>query len=153
MPIRPARPEDLDAIRDCAASAYGRYVARIGQEPAPMIADFKARIGRGVVHVSTGEKDGEEGPVRGFIIFYPRGDHIHLENVAVAAGFQRRGIGRELIDCCEDFARQNGFAAVELYTNEKMAENLDLYPRLGYRETGRGEQDGFNRVFFRKEIA
>jgi hypothetical protein len=26
------------------------------------------------------------------------------------------------------------------------------YPRLGYEETGRAEQDGFPRVFFRKRL-
>jgi hypothetical protein len=33
-----------------------------------------------------------------------------------------------------------------------MTENLACYPRHGYAETHRAEQDGFNRVFFRKPI-
>jgi hypothetical protein len=31
-----------------------------------------------------------------------------------------------------------------------MSENLDYYPRRGYRETHRAEQDGYRRVFFTK---
>ncbi len=46
-----------------------------------------------------------------------------------------------------------GFSAVELYTNEKMTKNLQPYPYLGYREIGRWEEDGFNRVFFKKELS
>ena len=33
-----------------------------------------------------------------------------------------------------------------------MTENLELYPRLGYREVDRREEDGFSRVFFRKRL-
>lgn len=53
---------------------------------------------------------------------------------------------------CEAAARQAGLAAVDLYTNEMMAENLAIYPRLGYAETGRRREDGFNRVFFSKSL-
>jgi hypothetical protein len=41
---------------------------------------------------------------------------------------------------------------VTLYTNERMTENLVFYPALGYVETGRGMQDGFARVFYRKPL-
>jgi hypothetical protein len=33
-----------------------------------------------------------------------------------------------------------------------MTENIAMYPRLGYRETGRGEQAGYARVFFAKRL-
>ncbi len=33
-----------------------------------------------------------------------------------------------------------------------MTENLAYYPRHGYAETHRAEQDGFRRVFFRKRL-
>ena len=42
--IRPAGPEDVDAIRRIARAAYALYVPRIGREPAPMVADFTASI-------------------------------------------------------------------------------------------------------------
>ena len=41
---------------------------------------------------------------------------------------------------------------IELYTNAAMRENVDYYPHLGYEETGRHEEDGFQRVFFRKAL-
>jgi hypothetical protein len=34
-----------------------------------------------------------------------------------------------------------------------MTENLAYYPRHGYAETHRAEQDGFRRVFFTKHLA
>ncbi len=42
--IRPAGPDDLDAVRRIARAAYAPYVPRIGREPAPMVADFTASI-------------------------------------------------------------------------------------------------------------
>lgn len=149
MAIRPAQEEDLPAIRRCAREAYSIYVDRIGREPAPMIANFENQIRDGVVHVA----ENEDAQLLGFIVFYPREDHMHLENVAVSSMHQGKGVGRCLIEFCEAAAIRSGISKIELYTNEMMTENLRLYPRLGYREIGRWSEDGFNRVFFRKRIS
>lgn len=147
MNIRKAIMPDLDGIKSCARQAYEIYVDRIGREPAPMVADFKTEIENGHVHVLAGEN-----LIEGFVVFYRRGDHIHLENVAVAPEVQGKGIGRQLVTFVENSARNAGIEAVELYTNQKMTENLTFYPSIGYEEIGRGEQDGFLRVFFRKDL-
>lgn len=147
MEIRPARMTDLDGIRRCAEAAYAIYVPRIGKRPAPMVADFARLIGDGKVHVLS-----EGGTIAGFAVLYRRGDHVHLENVAVHPDFQKRGHGVRLISHVERFAAEAGAKAVELYTNVKMTENLSLYPSLGYEETGRRHEDGFDRVFFRKTL-
>lgn len=39
-----------------------------------------------------------------------------------------------------------------LYTNAKMHENLRLYPHLGFTETARRRDQGYDRVFFRKAV-
>ncbi len=148
MRIRRASHADVPAIRACAEASYEKYVGRMGEIPAPMLADFEMLVSEGFVYVA----NDEGGVLAGFIVFYPRGDHMHLENVAVSPDHQGQGVGGELIAFCEEQAHSNGCAAVELYTNEKMSENLTLYPKLGYVETGRGTQHGFHRVFFRKEI-
>jgi ribosomal protein S18 acetylase RimI-like enzyme len=147
MEIRQARVTDLHGIRRCAEAAYSIYVPRMGKRPAPMVADFARLIGDGNVHVLS---DG--GTIAGFAVFYVRGNHVHLENVAVHPDFQKRGHGVQLIAYAEHFAAEAGMNAVELYTNVKMAENLSLYPRLGYKEIGRWQEDGFDRVFFRKTL-
>jgi GNAT superfamily N-acetyltransferase len=65
---------------------------------------------------------------------------------------QGRGIGVRLLDLAEDHARSLHLGEVRLYTNEAMTENLSYYPRHGYAETHRAEQDGFRRVYFRKPL-
>lgn len=146
--IRRANIGDEPIIRFCAESAYARYVSAIGCKPAPMVADFKSQIESGEVYVAIGPDD----DLQGFIVFFAKGDHIRLENVAVLPAASGRGIGKSLIQFCEDEARRLGFGVVQLYTNEKMIENLSIYPRLGYVEVDRRTEDGFNRVFFEKAL-
>ena len=146
--IRQAQPGDEPAVRACAEAAYEQYVAAIGKKPAPMVADFASLIASGFMHVATGA----EAAVLGFIVFYKKHDHVFLENAAVHPGAGGRGIGKRLIAFCEAEAKQFGATSIKLYTNEKMTENLSIYPHLGYRETGRKREDGFNRVFYEKLI-
>ena len=77
---------------------------------------------------------------------------LELENVAVDPAEQGLGHGRALVAFAESHARALGLTAVELYTNEAMVENLQLYPRLGFVETGRRVEDGYRRVYFRKTL-
>ena len=147
MEIRPATREDLDAVRACAEAAYQVYVEAIGRKPAPMVADFAVALAAGRLFVAA-----DESGLGGFAVFYTREDHVHLENVAVAPDHQGKGVGRALVSYAESAARRDGVERVELYTNEKMTENLSWYPRLGYEEIGRWREDGFNRVFFRKQL-
>jgi GNAT superfamily N-acetyltransferase len=112
-----------------------------------MNADFDQQIEQGLVYVATcGPQFG------GYVVFYPEGDHLHLDAVAVLPEHSGKGLGRGLIGFVEHVARRDGFQAVELYTNEAMTENLAMYPKLGYRETHRKQDAGYNRVFFRKAV-
>lgn len=138
---------DVAALRAVAEAAYERYVARMGRRPAPMDEDFAARTARGEAFAA---RDG--GAVVGYVVCHARGDHLHVANVAVAPAGQGRGLGKALMAFAEAEAVRLGLSAVELYTNIHMRENLDFYPRLGYGETGRRREDGFDRVFFRKEL-
>lgn len=147
--IRIAGKGDEPRIRACADLAYARYVAAIGRKPAPMVANFASQIAAGDVHVATNAL----GKILGFIVFYEEPGHIMLENVAVFPEAAGRGVGRELVGFCEETARRRGLDAVHLYTNEKMTENLSIYPRLGYVEVGRRTEDGFNRVYFEKSVS
>ena len=145
--IRKACHSELDQVEACAVAAYSRYIERIGKAPAPMVADFAASIENEILYVIEDNKK-----ICGFVIFYARDDHIHLENVALDPCFQGRGLGMRLIEFVEQRARADGYTRVELYTNAKMTENLGLYPRLGYQQFDRRIEDGFDRVYFEKTL-
>jgi ribosomal protein S18 acetylase RimI-like enzyme len=145
--IRPGLPEDAAAVTACVRAAYAGYVERIGREPAPMEADYAALIAAGAVWVAD-----DAGRVVGVLVLQTQGRALLVENVAVLPERQGHGLGRELLGFAEGRGRMAGLAEVTLYTNEQMTENLRFYPALGYVETGRGVQDGFARVFFRKPL-
>lgn len=145
--VRPALATDLADIQSCAVRAYTKYVERMGREPAPMHADFANQIAKGCVDIATCESR-----FAGYVVFYPEGDHVHLENVAVLPEYSGRGVGKHLIEHVERATREAGYEAVELYTNEAMTENLAMYLKIGYVEIDRRGEAGFNRVFFRKPV-
>ena len=145
--IRLATKTDLLAIRDCANRAYARYISAIGRRPAPMDADYASLIDGRSVYISF---DGQE--FQGFIACYPKNGSMLLDIVAVHPWFQGRGVGKKLIAFCEGQAVQLGLRNVCLYTNEKMTDNLSIYPKLGYVEVDRRTEDGFNRVYFEKKF-
>ncbi|RII78360.1 GNAT family N-acetyltransferase [Pseudomonas monteilii] len=146
--IRLALATDEPEVRQCAEQAYARYVPLIGRKPAPMTADFARQIADGVVYVATDDR----AVFQGFIVFYAEHGHMLLENVAVLPSAAGQGVGKALIRFCEDAARQQGVGAVHLYTNEKMTENLSIYPKLGYVNVGQRTEDGFKRVYFEKTL-
>jgi ribosomal protein S18 acetylase RimI-like enzyme len=145
--IRLAHSGDLDSVKRCAEEAYALYVPRMGKKPAPMVADFRAQVEAGRIYVIEAG-----GDVAGFIALYRRRDHIHVENVAVFPARQRQGLGRALLSFAEEEAKRRNVRTIELYTNVKMTENLELYPRLGYVEIDRRQEEGFSRVFYRKHL-
>ncbi len=146
--IRPAVLCDVPAIRAIAKAAYAPYVPLIGRKPAPMVADFDAVVAAGYADVALAGSE-----VAGYIIHMSATpDGWFLENLAVSPAAQRTGLGHALIAHAEAAARAAGACEITLYTNAKMEANLAFYPRLGYIETHRAVENGFDRVFFRKSI-
>lgn len=145
---RAATAADVARIERIVEAAYAPYVERIGRRPAPMTVDYRALVA--TTDHATVLVDGDE-PV-GVIVTVPEPDHLLVENVAIAPHAQGRGYGRMLLSLAEQQARDLGLTQVWLYTNAKMTENVALYPRLGYAEVARHRQDGFERVFFVKDL-
>lgn len=143
--IRPASAADVTDVERIVADAYEPYVARIGRRPAPMDVDYASAIDATDVIVSGGR-------VAGAIVTVTGSDHLLIENVAVDPALHSRGLGRILLAHAESRARELGLTQTRLYTNAAMTENLEFYPRLGYVETDRGSENGFERVYFAKDV-
>ncbi len=73
-----------------------------------------------------------------------------MENVAVRPAAQGRGVGRALLAHADRTASRLGLTELRLYTHSGMTENIALYTRLGWHETERRTEHGFQRVFFAK---
>jgi ribosomal protein S18 acetylase RimI-like enzyme len=146
--LRTARPEDRAAVEAIVDAAYSIYVERIGKPPGPLLDDYAGLIGAGAVSVL----EDPNGIIAALIVLLPKPDHLLLDNIAVHPDRQGRGLGRRLIAFAETEARRLGCTELRLYTHQRMTENIALYTRLGFRETGRGHDAGYDRVFMTKAL-
>jgi GNAT superfamily N-acetyltransferase len=147
MRIRPAGHGDIAPITAIVNAAYSIYIPLIGKPPGPMLDDYAAHVRAHAVWVAEADAG-----IAGLIVLLPETDHLLLDNVAVDPARHGQGVGRALMRFAEVEARRRGFSELRLYTHEKMTENVALYARSGWTETGRGEQLGYSRVFFSKRL-
>jgi ribosomal protein S18 acetylase RimI-like enzyme len=146
--IRPAVAADRTAVEAIVHEAYAVYIDRIGKPPGPMLDDYGALIAAGAVSVLD-----INGAVAAIIVLLPKPDHVLLDNIAVRRDRQGQGLGRRLIAFAEAEAARLGYRELRLYTHQLMTENIALYTRLGFVETGRGHDGGYDRVFMSKPLA
>ena len=145
--IRAAIAADVPAIAQIVDHAYRHYIARMGKSPGPMLEDYAARVSEGVVWVL------EEGTViAAIIVLLPAVNYLLLDNIAVSPHRQGLGLGRRLLAFAETEALRRGYCEIRLYTHQTMVENQRLYASIGYEETGRGTEAGYDRVFMRKQL-
>lgn len=147
LSVRQAAAGDVPRIREIVAAAYAPYLARIGRPPAPVTADYDAAVASGDVWLAA-----TNDAILGVLVLRAMADHLLLENIAVDPRAQGTGTGARLLALAEHQAELLGLSQIRLYTNAAMTENLAYYPRHGYAETHRGEQDGFARVYFTKDL-
>lgn len=147
--MRRARSDDAEAVAALVEAAFARHVEAVGRRPAPMDDDHAARIARGEQWVRDAEVG---GGLASSIVLVDNGDHLVVNNVAVRPDLQGRGLGRDLLAFAEDEARRRGFGEIRLHTNAAMADNILMYPKLGYTEVGRETRGGFHRVLFLKPL-
>ena len=146
--IRQALPTDAPGMQVCVKAAYQHYIARIGHPPGPMLDDYSDVVQRHRAFVAE-----DKAQIIGVLVLIHKDNGILLDNVAVHPTHQGRGLGRRLITLAETEALRQGFAHIDLYTHERMTENITLYQRLGYVETERRTERGYPRVYMRKVLS
>ncbi|NWA09178.1 GNAT family N-acetyltransferase [Pseudomonas gingeri] len=145
--MRLAEARDLPRVEAIVDAAYRIYIPRMGREPGPMLEDYAAVLQAG--HLFVLEVSGQ---VAGILVLIREQGAMLLDNVALAPEYQGRGLGRVLMAFAEQAALDAECPAIRLYTNEAMSENLVLYARLGYVETHRAADSGFQRVYMTKNL-
>ena len=134
------------ALLAIAREAYQHYVPAIGREPAPMGADYAHHIAHDTIITAY-----QDTMLVGFGIIIEKDDGPWLETIAVANGYRGQGIGTKLLAEIERHIAK-GARSYQLYTNEKMTQNKAWYLRLAFTITAVKEAEGFQRVYFRKEL-
>lgn len=149
--ITKAKIEDIPAVKAIVNDAYSKYVERIGKEPAPMTTDYYELMNTHDIFVL---KSDINDTVVGSIVLATDSESasIKINNLVVDTAAQGRGYGRVLMNYAEELAQSQGISALTLFTNIKMYENLSLYAKMGFIETERKTESGFERVHFRKKL-
>jgi ribosomal protein S18 acetylase RimI-like enzyme len=145
--IRAATAADVPAIANIVDQAYRHYIARMDKSPGPMLDDYAARVSEGAVWVLE-----ERTLIAAIIVLLPAPNYLLLDNIAVCPARQGSGLGRRLLAFAEAEALRRGYREIRLDTHQTMVENQRLYASIGYEETGRGTEAGYDRVFMRKQL-
>lgn len=127
--IRRGTPADVAAITDLTMRAYAKWLALIGYEPLPMLADYAVAIREHRFDLLEAD-----GTLAALIETELRDDDLLIVNVAVSPDAQKRGHGRRLMALAEQIAAEAGRTTLRLYTNERFEENIRLYASLGYAQ-------------------
>jgi len=146
--IRKAQPSDAVAIKRCVEAAYQHYIARMGKPPGPMVDDYANVIEQHGAFVVE-----ENGEIVGVLVLIQTESSMLLDNVAVHPEHQGKGLGRRLLELAESETRNEGYPHLDLYTHECMTENIEMYKRIGYVETERKPEHGYNRVYMQKALS
>jgi ribosomal-protein-alanine N-acetyltransferase len=122
--IRPAELDDLPAILEI-------------EQQSPVAAhwtaeQYKAVLGRGVILVTE-----QTGKLCGFLCATAAAEDWEIENMAVHADFQRRGIADQLVRALIQRAGSTSASAILLEVRESNQPARRLYKKHGFREEGR----------------
>jgi ribosomal protein S18 acetylase RimI-like enzyme len=146
--LRIAREQDAEAIRTLTREAYAKWVAVTGREPLPMRIDYNEAVRKHRFDLLYAD-----GILAALIETVPDGDHLLIENIAVAPAAQDRGFGKRLLKHAEELAASSGLQGTRLYTNKLFVANLRLYEALGYRVDREEELNGGIAVHMSKACA
>lgn len=139
-----AAPEDLAGAVAVIHRAFSTLHGRIDppsaalRETAETLSERFAR--GGAVFVARLD----DGTIAGAVCADPKPDgSVYLDRLAVAPNATGRGIARALVAAVEGFARSRGHSRVTIGVRLALTDNIALFGRLGYVETGRKAHPGF----------
>lgn len=76
------------------------------------------------------------GGLQGFVVLMPGVGEAELLNIAVAAGQQRKGVGRTLLESALAMSRERGWGRVFLEVRTGNLPAIALYRSAGFAEIG-----------------
>lgn len=131
--IRAAVADDAQAITMIETRADALLTDILGAPDWPPAGDALERLG-GPGFVFLVEDPAESFPV-GFVHVLEVDGHAHLEQVSVLPAYERRGIGRQLVDAALSEARERGYTRISLRTYAEIPWNAPFYASCGFMES------------------
>lgn len=129
--VRAAVADDVEQLPALQVAAGARFrelgMDLVADGPPPLVAELAQAQAACHLLVAT-----VEGTVVGFVRVRPLDGALHVEQVSVAPGSGRRGIGRSLMRAAERLASEHGFSRMTLTTFRDVRFNGPFYARLGW---------------------
>ena len=129
-----ASPEDIPDLLRVINAAY--EVEKFFVEGDRTNEDTIRRMMSAGVFLTTRD---ESGRLAGCVYVELRGDRGYFGMLSVDPSMQGRGLGRQIVDAAEDYARANGCIAMDIRVVNLRTELPPFYRKLGYVETGQIE--------------
>ena len=133
--VRAMTRADIESVRRVELNAGTRFrsideprIARCADAEPFTAAELVYYIDAGRAWVTE-----EQGAVAGFVVVDIVDGCAHVEEIAVAPEFGRRGYGTAMLDAVERWAAANGHSAVTLTTFRDVPFNGPWYEGLGFR--------------------
>ena len=125
MRLRPFRPDDLATLYEIDQACFVPGVSYSKEELA-------AFIGRRHAETWVAEEAGE---VTGFLIAQREPRRVlHIVTIDVVKAWRRRGVGSELMEAAEQWARDRGLRLIGLETAHDNLAAQSFYQARGYRK-------------------
>lgn len=137
-----ATEEDVPALIRIINRAYRGEASQQGWTTEAHLIGGEVRIDEtGLKHTLTQPgsvillyKENDE--LLGSLNLQANGDSMYLGLFNVEPNNQGKGIGKQLLSYAEEFARQNGYATMEMKVISVRTELIDWYKRHGYQDAG-----------------
>lgn len=135
--IRRATSADSEAISSLLLEAFApfesQYTPGAFEYTTPGVNAIADRFAEGPIWVAV-----ENGSMIGTVAGLAEPNRFYIRSMAVKPGLQRGGVGQSLLHALEEYARQNGFLKLYLYTTFVLPGARRLYEKNGFtvlRET------------------
>lgn len=130
--IRPTTRNDVAALSAIERAAAGRFrdfpaLAWLANGEVISAEQHLAYAERGLSWLALADSR----PV-GFILAEAHSSSLFIVELSVDLDWQGKGIGRQLIACAADHARERGLASLTLTTFRNVPWNAPFYARLGF---------------------
>jgi GNAT superfamily N-acetyltransferase len=145
--IRMAVPDEASSIASLLARSFAEYESSYTPEAFAVTISTPDRIRDRI----------DEGPVWlalrneivvGTLSAVARGEALYLRGMAVDPRARGDGIGRELLECAEDYAIRNGFERMFLRTTPFLKGAIRLYERYGFSRSNEKSDDLYGTLLF-----
>ena len=132
MIIRPAVRADVPALPaiERSAGVLFKTIPDLAWISSDQTTSSEAHLGFITEGLSLVAED--EGALVGFLVGTFHGGDLYIDELAVSAQHQRRGIGGDLIAAADQHARASAYAQITLTTFRHVPWNGPYYARLGF---------------------